>query len=371
MIDQVKCMICGKKTEQITPAHLKKHDITYREYRDMFPNSSYITDRIRNKHIKRRIGITLPVSKEKKLKSRHKSFVSFMERVDLIHGNRFKYDEESYTNIKSKVKILCDTHGWFEQVAFDHLKLNGCKLCHQDKKRKPKKERKWTTEKFIKEATIIHNGKYDYSKSIYNKALEDIIITCRTHGDFICQPSRHILKKNGCMKCHRSYYDRDTFIERSIEKFGHVYDYSKVEFKKCGIPVSIICKKHGVFNQKPTEHIQASIGCPSCSYNVSSKETAWLDSLKLPQTVVRNTKIKINGRIRSVDAYDESTNTIYEFWGDWWHGNPLFFDSHAIHPKAKKTFGQLYQDTISKISDIENDGFNLIDIWEHEWDTKV
>jgi hypothetical protein len=41
---------------------------------------------------------------------------------------------------------------------------------------------------FIPIATKIHNGKYDYSKSVYVKAKEKVIITCPIHGDFEQRP---------------------------------------------------------------------------------------------------------------------------------------------------------------------------------------
>lgn len=36
----------------------------------------------------------------------------------------------------------------------------------------------------------------------------------------------------------------------------------------------------------------------------------------------REVVIKISGRIFKVDGFDPIINTIYEFYGDFWHGNP-------------------------------------------------
>ena len=43
---------------------------------------------------------------------------------------------------------------------------------------------KYNTDIFIKNAKEIHGDKYDYSKTIYNKATELTTITCKIHGDF-------------------------------------------------------------------------------------------------------------------------------------------------------------------------------------------
>jgi hypothetical protein len=55
-------------------------------------------------------------------------------------------------------------------------------------------------ESFIKRANEVHNNKYDYSKSIYTKASEKLIIICNIHGEFNQTPANHV-KNHGCKKC--------------------------------------------------------------------------------------------------------------------------------------------------------------------------
>ena len=57
------------------------------------------------------------------------------------------------------------------------------------------------TIKFIKEAQVVHNSKYDYSKVRYNKSSEKVCIICPEHGEFWQTPNSHISKKCGCPKC--------------------------------------------------------------------------------------------------------------------------------------------------------------------------
>ena len=56
---------------------------------------------------------------------------------------------------------------------------------------------------FIDQATIIHYGKYDYTKSIYSGRHTKLIITCPIHGDFEQEAGSH-LSGNGCPKCNGS-----------------------------------------------------------------------------------------------------------------------------------------------------------------------
>jgi len=55
------------------------------------------------------------------------------------------------------------------------------------------------------------------------------------------------------------------FIDKARERFGDLYDYSKVKYSKSTRKVTVICPKHGEFKQTPANHVNGS-GCPYCSY---------------------------------------------------------------------------------------------------------
>ena len=67
------------------------------------------------------------------------------------------------------------------------------------------------------------------------------------------------------------------------------------------------------------------------------------------------------------DGFCKETNTVYEFWGDFWHGNPEIYEATQLNKVKQKTFGELYEDTMKKKQDIIAAGYNLIDIWERQW----
>jgi len=68
------------------------------------------------------------------------------------------------------------------------------------------------------------------------------------------------------------------------------------------------------------------------------------------------------------DGYCEEINTIYEFHGTFWHGHPDYYKSEDVNPISKKNYGELYRDTIERENLIKYLGYNLVVIWEHEWD---
>ena len=137
--------------------------------------------------------------------------------------------------------------------------------------------KKKTTEQFIKEANIIHNNKYDYSKVEYKNAQTKVCIICPQHGEFWQKPYHH-LQGVGCPKCkgeknsERCRKTKEQFIADSIGVHGNRYDYSKVEYVNNSTKVCIICPQHGEFWQKPNDHLSGH-GCPKCKSENSNLTT--------------------------------------------------------------------------------------------------
>ena len=55
-----------------------------------------------------------------------------------------------------------------------------------------------------------------------------------------------------------------SWIKKANLKHKNVYDYSLVKYNKSDKKVKIICHKHGVFFQRPQDHIRGN-GCPICN----------------------------------------------------------------------------------------------------------
>lgn len=125
------------------------------------------------------------------------------------------------------------------------------------------------------------------------------------------------------------------------------------------------CPKHGEFLQTPHAHL-AGYGCSRCVANSSKKENEWLDSLGIPG-LLRQHRLKLDKKIRVVDGFDPETNTVYEFYGDYFHGNSEYYDHAWTHRLSKKTFGQLYEQTLEKERLIQKHGYKLVCIWESDF----
>lgn len=123
----------------------------------------------------------------------------FIAKAKAIHGDRFDYSKVVYLNSTTKVEIVCHQHGSFYQTPNVHLDKHGCPLC---KTEKAKYIRLRSATSFVNEASIIHQGKYDYSLMEYVDTAIKIDIVCPVHGVFQQKPNDH-LRGHGCPKCAR------------------------------------------------------------------------------------------------------------------------------------------------------------------------
>jgi hypothetical protein len=123
---------------------------------------------------------------------------------------------------------------------------------------------KLNIEDFIKRSNIIHNNIYDYSLVNYKNSKTKVKIICKEHGMFEQIPNNH-LRGAKCLKCSTTYSSLGgkKFIEKSHTIFGDKYNYSLVEYSNNRNKVKIICKKHGIFEQIPFNHLKGK-GCLKC-----------------------------------------------------------------------------------------------------------
>jgi len=82
-----------------------------------------------------------------------------------------------------------------------------------------------TTEEFIKKSKKAHGDRYDYTKSIYHRSTDKIIIICKIHGEFTQNASSHIQGK-GCFKCRSSWGENRIRLILEKNKINHCSEVS-------------------------------------------------------------------------------------------------------------------------------------------------
>ena len=217
----------------------------------------------------------------------------FILRAKEVHGNKYDYSKATdYQGYRYEVTIVCPRHGGFKPTGNSHIyDKSGCPDCGR---KSGSKKRTNTIEEILARAKEVHGNKYDYSKSIYDKYHNNMIITCTKHGDFNQTPANH-LNGAGCKDCakelssNKQKYSTQDFIKKAKKKFGSKYDYSKVTYIDSYTKVKIICRKHGEFEQLPTTHLRKSTtyGCSDCAHEQIAKK----QSLMRKDFLIRAKKI--------------------------------------------------------------------------------
>lgn len=252
--------------------------------------------------------------KENKIHANLLSLDQYIKRHKEKHGeNEYDYSKTIYNGIDKNIIMICKKHGEFNSIA---VNLSGCKLCYikeynKDGEYKLSSYNKIKYEnaknEFVNKSNIIHDNKYDYSKTDYINSVTKVIIICKNHGEFMCSPNNHLNSK-GCPKCFMFY----SKISIGWLKYREITD-------KCKI---IHFENEGEY--------------------------------AIPNTLYK------------ADGYCKETNTIYEFHGTHYHGDPRYTDHSKIN-FFYKNYGELYQKTLLKEKIIKEKGYNLITIWEEDW----
>lgn len=221
-------------------------------------------------------------------------------------------------------------------------------------------------------AKKIHGDRYDYSLiKPFKSKREKVPIICKIHGVFHQNMNAHLgilnKKASGCNKCAINCKDSTEEIVKKFKNIhGDEYDYSLVNYSNRFGKIKIICKKHGVFEQMARLHLKG-FKCRFCKNAKASRvETEWINSFKNPN-IIKQYPIKINKKTYFVDGFDPQTNTVYQFHGDYYHGNPKYFKSFHTNNTAKKTFGFLYERTKTIENIFKKAGYKYIYIWESDF----
>lgn len=130
--------------------------------------------------------------------------------------------------------------------------------------------KKLNTDEVIRRLKSVHGDKYSYQKVFFKSCREKITITCPIHGDFEMLPFS-AFNGSGCPFCAGKGRTTESIVNEFKEILGEEMDYSKVVFENMQKKVTIICPKHGEFQQVPSKIIHRKYGCPKCGVERRTK----------------------------------------------------------------------------------------------------
>ena len=243
-----------------------------------------------------------------------------IDRFRKIHGDLFEYPEQEFQNSHSKLRIICRKHGEFSLHIFTHADGRGCPSCRYETTKTFKKS--LLTRKERIQPTIDANKLRQISK-------EEVELLCR-------------------------------------EQHGDKFSYKWIDYRGKSGRVLVVCKEHGESNQIIDEHLKAKHGCPGCSrYSFSADEKIWISQFDLSDCQY---KIKLNKTFIKVDGYNSTTNTIYEYLGNYWHGHPVANPKrfNGMNKNNKLSFDKLFHLTEERFRLLKSMNYNIIYVWEND-----
>lgn len=219
-------------------------------------------------------------------------YEDFTKKAIEKHGNKYKYPYFDETSVDSKIKIICPTHGEFEQAIYAHLRGQGCPKCIGEK-------RGYTTENFISDAKKKFGNKFDYSKTEYKNRRTKVCIMCdklknenNPNGEFFQYPLIHLNSSTGLpfMGKRGRKYSKETdsriiaektkiFIEKAKNIHGEKIDFSKTIYTGCQQKSTFICPIHGDFKSLPSNILKGH-GCPKCGNRTSMTKEEFVEKAR-------------------------------------------------------------------------------------------
>ncbi len=208
----------------------------------------------------------------------------FINMAKELYGDKYSYHKTIYTKAKELTTITCNLHGDFKISSDSHLSDTGCPKCGRQR---TTDSRRITKEDFIERAKLQHGDTYDYSIVAFKNTKDKIKIICKRHGIFLQDIHNH-QKGVGCPKCanearsKQNSSNTEEFIEKAVRVHGDKFNYDLVDYKDSQSKVDIICKKHRLFKQSPSNHMQGK-GCPKCADEAIEggwSKTAWKKGAK-------------------------------------------------------------------------------------------
>ena len=192
----------------------------------------------------------------------------FVARSREVWGDRWGYDDSTYTKMSAPVSVTCKDHGAFQQRAQAHLLGRvGCPRCNGSIT---------DTEEYIRRAREVWGSRWDYTELDYTGSPKKVVIICPTHGRFTQASSSHLTgTRVGCAGCNgRGPLAPLEFIRQMDRDFPGRLDFSRTKFSPENLDqvIEVRCTVHDIrFIGSARQLRKGYFGCWRC--NPTSKMT--------------------------------------------------------------------------------------------------
>ena len=154
-----------------------------------------------------------------------------------------------------------------------------------------------------------------------------------------------------------------------------IYKYDSKKWRKCCQVCDAQARKDGYCRAHDPRNMNANNNCGyskiSCDFFDQLSHELKIDIVHVHMGPDGFTKEKNEFKIPntkfSVDGYHAESKTVYEFLGNYYHGNPDVHKPDEYNQKLKKNHGQLHKETFDRLKEIKSLGFTVYYIWEKDF----
>lgn len=206
----------------------------------------------------------------------------FVSDANIVHREKYKYEDVIYTSMTTSVNIKCPEHNLtFSMTPKEHKEGGKCPKCQFD----------IDSKEFTKASICKYKKTNDYTDTIFEDWDINVTVKCIVHENVFEQTPREHMNKSACPECSRpnngllSVFDADndeekkrekeenqirctdtkSFIMKASEVHKGKYNYHYTEYVQSHRLVEINCSEHGDFLAFPSRHL-SGIGCSLCRY---------------------------------------------------------------------------------------------------------
>lgn len=267
-----------------------------------------------NAHVSQRQGC--PVCSTMSVADAHRTDTStLLTRFNAVHGGRYSYNLDAYSNMHRKIEMCCPQHGVFFQSAHSHLKGRGCPVCSRGTQQAYNLRRQQSMqENFASVAGKVHGYAFDYSSTTYTHNQGKVIFRCKKHSLVLTQTARdHLDGYNPCTKCNHMKSSQEEALARFLETFTTVVrrDRTLIAPKEVDIYLpdhklaveycGMYWHSHGdkaAEKQDKRKHFEKYQSCLAAGVRlITVYETEWLENPRAVKRLLRNAIGKSKGRV--------------------------------------------------------------------------
>ena len=298
---------------------------------------------------------------------RIKKTEEFIEKVKLIHGEKYEYDRTVYTGMEKNVVIFCKECGEYTEILAKSL-LKGC-TCKKCSIKRQRQKLLLSNDEFIRRSKeIFGDNAFDYSLVEYDGHDSKIKLICNKHNRLFEQTAgSHLSGYCGCPSCvnHKCENKIDSLLRAYNVSFNREKVFSWLKYNSYLRLDFYLCDYNIAIEYQGEQHFHA-INFSGCSDASANEE---FNNANVRDKVKKDLCDKHGIKIYYINYYDNIDESVYSILKDIGHiddsVNIIHSDDCVYFENSDNIIRNNFTD--SSILQIDHDG-NIIceynDIYE-------